>query len=82
MRAGRARFDHRLHQFESVQGAAESGLGVGDNRRKPVRPFAPFGVLNLIGALKRLIDPARNLSFAKTSSAFSFNSSGKADITC
>ena len=34
--AGRARLDHRLHQLERVERAAEAGLGVGDDRREPV----------------------------------------------
>ena len=31
-----ARLDHRLHELERVERAAESGLGVGDDRREPV----------------------------------------------
>ena len=34
--AGGARLDHRLHQLEGVERAAEAGLGVGDDRREPV----------------------------------------------
>ena len=33
--AGRARFDHRLHQLEGIEGAAESSFGVGDERHEP-----------------------------------------------
>ena len=32
-----AGLDHRLHQLERVERAAEAGLGVGDDRREPVR---------------------------------------------
>ena len=40
--AGGAGLDHRLHQLEGVERAAEAGLGVGDDRREPVRsPFLP-----------------------------------------
>ena len=35
--AGGAGLDHRLHQLVRVQRAAEAGLGVGDDRREPVR---------------------------------------------
>ncbi len=34
--AGGAGLDHRLHQLEGVERAAEAGLGVGDDRREPV----------------------------------------------
>ena len=34
--AGGARLDHRLHQLEGVERAAEAGFGVGDDRREPV----------------------------------------------
>ncbi len=37
MHARRARLDHRLHQLEGVERPAEAGLGVGDDRREPVR---------------------------------------------
>ncbi len=36
MHARGARLDHRLHQLEGVQGAAETCFGVGDDRREPV----------------------------------------------
>ena len=40
-----AGFDHRLHQLEGVERAAEAGLGVGDDRREPVTwPFSPSAV--------------------------------------
>ena len=41
--AGGAGLDHRLHQFERVQRAAEAGLGVGDDRRDPVGATLAFG---------------------------------------
>jgi hypothetical protein len=31
-----ARLDHRLHQLERVQHAAEAGLGVGDDGREEI----------------------------------------------
>ena len=34
--ARRAGFDHRLHDLERVERAAETGLGVGDDRREVV----------------------------------------------
>ena len=36
--AGGARLDHRPHELECVQGAAEARLGIGDDRREPVAP--------------------------------------------
>src|ERR1700686_386411 len=64
MDAGRSRFDHGLHQFESIEIAAESGFGVGDERREPVHfiavgiAIAAFGVMDLIGTHERLINAA------------------------
>ena len=56
--AGGAGLDHRLHQFEGVQGPAESSLGVGDKGRHPGALHAAFGVLDLVGAEQGLVDPA------------------------
>ena len=53
----RARLDHLLHQLERVQRAAEAGLGVGDDRGEPVRRLPSFAVIDLVGALQRLVDP-------------------------
>ncbi len=56
MNAGGACLDHCLHQFESVEVAAESGFGVGDERREPVDVsiivivIVAFGVVDLVGA--------------------------------
>ena len=58
MNAGCARFDHALHQFESVEGSAETSLGIGHQRRKPRLPrgdFA-FNVMNLVSALQGVVD--------------------------
>jgi hypothetical protein len=46
----------RLHQLEGVERAAEAGLGVGDDRREPVVLALALGVLDLVGALQRLVD--------------------------
>ena len=56
--AGGAGLDHRLHQLEGVQRAAEAGLGVGDDRREPVGAVAALRVLDLVGAQQRVVDPA------------------------
>ncbi len=58
---GRAGLDHHLHQLECVETTAEAGLSVGDNRGEPMRAVAPFAVIDLIGALQRLIDPLDDL---------------------
>jgi hypothetical protein len=47
--AGGARLDHRLHQLERVQDAAESGFGIGDDRREVVDIALAFHVLDLVG---------------------------------
>ena len=54
--AGGARLDHRLHQLERVQHAAEAGFGVGDDRREEVDVALAFHVLDLVGARERVVD--------------------------
>ena len=54
--AGGAGVDHRLHQLEGVQHAAEAGLRVGDDRREPVDVALAFHGLDLIGARQRVVD--------------------------
>ena len=56
-----ARFDHRLHQFERVQHAAEAGFGVGHDRREVVdvafvARILAFRPLDLVGARERVVD--------------------------
>ena len=62
---GRTGGDHRLHQLVGVQHAAEAGLGVGHDRRQPVRAVAPVGIAlrpaDLVGAQQRVVDPAHQL---------------------
>ena len=55
--AGGARLDHRLHQLERVQHAAEARFGVGDDRREEVDVALAFHVLDLVGARERVVDP-------------------------
>ncbi len=66
MDAGGARLDHCLHQLEGVEVAAESGFGVGDERREPidVSIIVAFGMVNLVGAHQRLIDAAHQIGHA------------------
>jgi hypothetical protein len=54
--AGGAGVDHGLHQLEGVQHAAETRLGVGDDRREPVDVALAFHGLNLIRAHQRVVD--------------------------
>ncbi len=61
MHAGGARFDHRLHQFEGVERAAEAGFRIGNDRREPMCVVAAFHCVDLIGALQRLVDLADHL---------------------
>ena len=55
--AGGAGLDHRLHQLERVQRAAEAGLGVGDDRREPVGLVAALRRVDLVGAQERVVQP-------------------------
>ena len=48
----RSGLDHCLHQLKGVEVAAEAGLGVGDNGRKPVGVVPALGVLYLVHALR------------------------------
>jgi hypothetical protein len=64
MNARGAGLDHRLHQLERVQGAAEAGLSVGHDRREPVAVAASFGVLDLIGPKERRVDAANDVGDA------------------
>ena len=58
--AGRARLDHRLHELEGVQHAAETRLRVGHDRREPVDVVLALGVVDLVGAHERIVDPAHD----------------------
>ena len=57
--AGGAGLDHGLHELERVQGAAEAGLGVGDDRRHELG-LAALGPRDLIGALQGVVDAAND----------------------
>src|SRR6266851_3792286 len=65
MDPGDACLDHRFHQLEGVERAAESGLGIGDHRDEPVGPGLVLGDVDLIGALQRPIDPSHQLRAAR-----------------
>ena len=54
--AGGAGLDERLHELERVQRPAEAGLGVGDDRREPVRAVLPLGGVDLVGAEERAVE--------------------------
>ena len=56
MHSGGTGFDHRLDQLEDVQRTAEARLRIGDDRRKPIDLVSPFGVIDLVGTLQRLVD--------------------------
>jgi hypothetical protein len=59
--AGGTRFDHRLHQLECVQDAAETGFRIGHDRREEVDVTGAFHVLDLVGARERVVDPAHDV---------------------
>ena len=61
MHARGARLDHRLGQLEHVQMAAEAGLHVGDDRDQPVDVVVALGVVDLVRAQERAVDPAHDL---------------------
>jgi hypothetical protein len=52
-----AGLDHRLHQLEGVQGAAEARLGVGDDRQEVVDPVAALDRRDLVGTHQRVVQP-------------------------
>ena len=54
----RAGLDHRLHQLERVQRAAEAGLGVGEHGDEPARRGVALGRADLVGAQQRVVDAA------------------------
>ena len=54
-----AGLDVRLHDLERVERAAEARLGVGDDRREPVRLVVALGVRDLIRAQERVVDAPR-----------------------
>jgi hypothetical protein len=57
--------DHRLHQLEGVQHAAEAGLGVGHDRREPVdAALAALGVVDLVAARQGIVDPLHHRGHA------------------
>jgi hypothetical protein len=50
-----------LHDLEAVQWPAEAGLRVGDDGSEPVALGSALGMLDLVGALERAIDPPTQL---------------------
>ncbi len=61
--AGGAGRDHGLHQLEGVEGAAETRLGIGDDRCQPVRRafVARLGPGDLVGPQQGIVNPADDL---------------------
>ncbi len=55
--ARRAGLDHRAHQLERVQRAAEPGLGVGDDRRDRTRMSRPSDHAIWSARVQRVVDP-------------------------
>ena len=55
--AGSAGGDHRLHQLEDVERAAEAGFGIGDDRQIPVLASPPFERFDLVEARQRVVEP-------------------------
>ena len=51
-----AGLDHRLHELERVEHAAEAGFGIGHDRREEVDVAGAFHVLDLVGARERVVD--------------------------
>ena len=55
--AGRARLDHRLHELEGIEHAAEARFRIRDDRREEIGVARAFHVLDLVGARERAVDP-------------------------
>ena len=56
MNPGGARLDHRAHELVGVKRPAETRLGVREDRREPVRPVPPLGVVDLVGAEQGIVE--------------------------
>ncbi len=54
--AGGSGLDHRAHELEGIERAAEAGLCVGEDRREPVRPVPTLGVVDLVGAEQGVVE--------------------------
>ncbi len=61
MHAGRACTNHAFHQFEGIQIAAKSGLGIGNDRREPVDARVTVQRVDFIGALECIVDACHHL---------------------
>jgi hypothetical protein len=59
-----ARLDHRLHELERIQSAAEAGFGVGNHGRHPVEILLAVHVGDLIGAQQGLVDAPHQHGYA------------------
>jgi hypothetical protein len=59
--AGRAGLDERAHELIRVEVAAKAGLRVGHDGRKPVHVRLARRVLDLVGALERIVDALDDL---------------------
>ena len=61
MDARRTRLDESLHDLEGIERPAETGLGVGDDRREPGLDGQPIALrrFDLVGALQRAVDAPR-----------------------
>lgn len=57
----RSRFDHGLHEFEYIQRPSEAGLGIRDDGREEIDVILALGMLDMIGALQRLIDSLHDM---------------------
>src|SRR5919106_4215024 len=61
MHGGDASLDVIPHDFEGIERTSEAGLGVGDDRRKPVARDSALGMFDLVGACKSAVDPPAEL---------------------
>ncbi|VUM29317.1 hypothetical protein PGKDCPLP_04299 [Stenotrophomonas maltophilia] len=48
--------DHRFHQFERIEHAAETGFGIGHDRLQEIDVVLAFGVMQLVGAQQCVVD--------------------------
>ncbi len=54
--AGGTGLDHRLHQFEGIEHATETGFCIGHDRLQEVDVILAFGMVQLVGAQQRVVD--------------------------
>ena len=64
MHAGGARLDHGFHELEGVEHTAETSFSVGHDGQVPIDAVVAFGMVDLVGASKSVVDVAHHRGHA------------------